>query len=66
MCKRNREAMIIQTGYLGRISKGQRLITIRTGGKNYFVPNALLMWKLSHATGYYYHQVNQDNYDESG
>jgi hypothetical protein len=45
------------------VSEGRHLIIIDAGGENGFVPNALLVWNLSHATGNYDHQMNQDNYE---
>lgn len=46
------------------VSKGNRLIIVHAGGKDGFVPNALLMFKANQKTGDYHNQMNFENYEK--
>lgn len=46
------------------ISKGERLIIVHAGGENGFIPNALLIWKSTQASGDYHHQMNATNFEK--
>lgn len=51
-------------GVKKQISTGQRLIIVHAGGKDGFIPNALLMFKANQKTGDYHDQMNFVNYEK--
>lgn len=52
------------TGILKNNSSSNRLILVHAGGKNGFVPNALLIFKAGKASGDYHGQMNSENFEK--
>jgi transposase len=42
--------------------KGERLVILNAGSRRGFIPNALLIFKSNQKTGYYYNEINGENY----